>query len=151
MSQAIQNLTCEVRVKHPSSAQITLSLGAHANRQVTRACSAMFDFARCGDSESLLGRLMCFHFWHVWSFHFDLSRREVRFHHRQPSHRFSIESRRLTACFGFDKPKWLATDLLLAQTCRNRGKFSSRRPPLPNPIHRSGVARTNQPHAAGDG
>jgi hypothetical protein len=65
MPQAIQNLASEVWMQDASSAEIALTLGTHANRQVAGSSSSMLHFSVCGDAKTFLRRLMCLHFWHV--------------------------------------------------------------------------------------
>ena len=63
--QAIQNLTCEMGMKHASSTQITFAFGTHSNRQMAGASTTMLHFSRGGNPKSLLRRLMSLHFWHI--------------------------------------------------------------------------------------
>jgi hypothetical protein len=62
--QRVGDRAGQCRLQHSSSTELSNLLSRFANRQVARAALSVLYFARCGQSESLLGRLVSFLFGH---------------------------------------------------------------------------------------
>lgn len=62
--QRIRDSAGHRRLQNSRSSEFSNLLSRLADRQMARTALAVLDFARCGQSESLLGRLVSFLFGH---------------------------------------------------------------------------------------